>query len=92
MYYLCDKSKDVIASSIISLANSVEEKDHVKGRAKLLLWKGMTNFMEGQDHFYGRARPLLWKGRMGLNSDLAIEKSLIPGMSITRSVHISLCM
>ena len=40
-----------------------EEKDYVLGRAKLLLWKGMTNFMEGLNHFYGRARPLSWKGR-----------------------------
>ena len=38
--------------------------------------------MEGQNYFYGRARPLLGKGRMGPNSDLAIEKSLIPGMPL----------
>ena len=42
---------------------ATEVKDYVQGRAKLLLWKGMTNFMEGQNHFYGRARPRLWKGR-----------------------------
>ena len=45
--------------------------------------EGQDHFYEGQDHFYGMAGPYLWKGRMGgRNSDLAIEKWLIPGMLI----------
>ena len=58
----------------------MEGHDQFNGRADPFLWKGKTTFMEGQDHFHGRAGPYLWKGRMGLNSDLANEKSLIPGM------------
>ena len=60
----------------------MEGQNHFHGRAGPLLWKGRTIFMEGQDHFYGRVGPYLWKGRMGLNSNLAIKKSLIPGMVV----------
>ena len=48
--------------------------NHFCGRAALLLWKGKTIFKEGQDHIYG-------KGSMGPNSDLAIQKMLIPGVT-----------
>ena len=60
----------------------MEGHDQFYRRAEPFLWKGKTTFMDGQNHFYGRAKPLLWKGRMGLNSDLAIKKSLIPGMAV----------
>ena len=69
----------------------MEGHDLIYGRPEPLLWKGKTTFMKGQDHFYGRAGPYLWKGRMGLNSDLAIEKSLIPGMATGRP-HVWLCL